>query len=927
MFKKKLTYIILLIVFSLVLCGDLAIYFAVPEIGGNGLGNFSMEALEDFANGDFNPEDFAGGDFNPEDAIEDSAGEPSPENAASESTSGEAGIENSANNSTSGNATSPEDPTGDTSEDSGQEDTQSGDISSQQPEGERESAQIPEIPDGAGLENGGFLPGQDMPAGGFLSFVKSAFWPILIVCVLVDGWSIFMLIRLKKRAKQGDVSQKTNQTDGKSEGSKKPSKKFWVILLVVVVTIAILIATLPTNQGSPSGNMAAEESVVSETAQRGEIVSSFYGSGTLVDAAGKDVAILDSIEVTGYVVKNGDVVSEGDPIATVDTASVMEAIAQVQEEMNQLDEKIEETSTEGASSTVEAPSSGRVKMIYAQEGTSVLDTMYEHSALMLISLDGCMAVDVESEVQCQVGESVMISLSDGSQEEGKIVQVDDGAIKITLTDDGPEYGETVSVYKENGAQIGSGQLYINSELKVTSVSGTVSEIHVSEGSSISSGEKLLTLTDVGETGEYHQLLQERQELTELMEQLSRMYQDGYVHAESAGIVSGISSDGNTQESVSEGEQTSALASGNASGTQTMALTLLSSTAETETTTDEEIGTDMQEDPSASSESSSTSEGITPSESQETLKYAGQVVNVSYGAIKLRITSSPVGELDYATLAGLDTSLFTVEAKYSPDSSTEVYVYENGASQKGSIEDIKTGDIVLLSLQGEDVVRIDYIPQQSESAQTPDKQEETAPPSVQVPQMQGGDMQIPSRGNEGAADIGETEEESYSIQKQTLCSITPNDTMSVSIRVDELDVLSLAIGQQAVITLDAVSGQSFEGEITSIDPSGINEGGSTKYTVELELERTENMLGGMNASVQITTNQTENVVVIPAAAIYEEGNEVYVYTSYDEKTDTLSDPVEVTTGVSDGTNVEILDGLEEGSSFYYRYGESLIYSFG
>ena len=55
MFKKKLTYIILLIVFSLVLCGDLVIYFAVPEAGGNGPENFSIEAPEDFAGGDFNP--------------------------------------------------------------------------------------------------------------------------------------------------------------------------------------------------------------------------------------------------------------------------------------------------------------------------------------------------------------------------------------------------------------------------------------------------------------------------------------------------------------------------------------------------------------------------------------------------------------------------------------------------------------------------------------------------------------------------------------------------------------------------------------------------------------------------------------------------------------------------------------------------------
>ena len=138
---------------------------------------------------------------------------------------------------------------------------------------------------------------------------------------------------------------------------------------------------------------------------------------------------------------------------------------------------------------------------------------------------------------------------------------------------------------------------------------------------------------------------------------------------------------------------------------------------------------------------------------------------------------------------------------------------------------------------------------------------------------------------------------------------------------------MAEGQQATVTLDAISGKRFEGEITSINPTGINDGGSTKYTVTLKLVRTEDMLGGMNASVQITTKDTDDVLTVPAAALYEEGNQVFVYTDYDEKTDTLRSPVEVATGVSDGTNVEITEGLETGNVVYYRYADALVYASG
>ncbi|MCD8127751.1 MAG: Ig-like domain-containing protein [Clostridiales bacterium] len=177
---------------------------------------------------------------------------------------------------------------------------------------------------------------------------------------------------------------------------------------------------------------------------------------------------------------------------------------------------------------------------------------------------------------------------------------------------------------------------------------------------------------------------------------------------------------------------------------------------------------------------------------------------------------------------------------------------------------------------------------------------------------------------------ETEEEdtvgTYTVGEQTILSITPQDCMTISISVDELDILSLTEGQEAVITLDALTGQSFTGTVTSLDTSGTNSGGNTKFTAEITMERTGEMLADMNASVLITLDTTGDVLVIPEAALVEEGNTTYVYTSYDESSDTLGDLVEVETGISDGTNVEICSGLSSGDSFYYSYADSLSYTF-
>ena len=48
----------------------------------------------------------------------------------------------------------------------------------------------------------------------------------------------------------------------------------------------------------------------------------------------------------------------------------------------------------------------------------------------------------------------------------------------------------------------------------------------------------------------------------------------------------------------------------------------------------------------------------------------------------------------------------------------------------------------------------------------------------------------------------------------------------------------------------------------------------------------------------------------------------VYTAYDSRTETLSDPIAVKTGLSNGLQVQILSGLEEGDTIWYSYYDTL-----
>lgn len=172
---------------------------------------------------------------------------------------------------------------------------------------------------------------------------------------------------------------------------------------------------------------------------------------------------------------------------------------------------------------------------------------------------------------------------------------------------------------------------------------------------------------------------------------------------------------------------------------------------------------------------------------------------------------------------------------------------------------------------------------------------------------------------------EEEDDSYTMEETTLGRCISNDRVCVDVSVDELDVNSITIGQEATVTLDALEGQSFAGTVTALSASGTNEGGNTKYTMTVTMDKDSSVLLGMSACVRLVTESSETLL-LPEAAIVEEQGRTWVYTSYDEKEDELGGLTEVSTGRADGENVEILSGLEQGAACYYRYADSIHYSF-
>ena len=169
-------------------------------------------------------------------------------------------------------------------------------------------------------------------------------------------------------------------------------------------------------------------------------------------------------------------------------------------------------------------------------------------------------------------------------------------------------------------------------------------------------------------------------------------------------------------------------------------------------------------------------------------------------------------------------------------------------------------------------------------------------------------------------------ELYGLNMTNIAAVTPQNTITLDITVDELDINALQVGMQAQVRIDALGGEKYTATITQIGNTGTNNGGNSKYTVELTMDRAENMLSGMNATATIVLSTVGEVLTIPADALVESGNQTVVYTGYDEESDTLLNPVAVKVGRSDGETVEILEGLTDGQTYYYAYYDTLEVSF-
>ncbi len=107
---------------------------------------------------------------------------------------------------------------------------------------------------------------------------------------------------------------------------------------------------------------------------------------------------------------------------------------------------------------------------------------------------------------------------------------------------------------------------------------------------------------------------------------------------------------------------------------------------------------------------------------------------------------------------------------------------------------------------------------------------------------------------------------YGQNSTTLMVIADMSKMKFTISVDELDIASIALGQEVEVTSDALEGVELVGHITNISQKGNSQNGVTNYPVEVTIDEPGELMSGMNVSAEIIVAEAKNALRVPVSAV-------------------------------------------------------------
>jgi HlyD family secretion protein len=145
----------------------------------------------------------------------------------------------------------------------------------------------------------------------------------------------------------------------------------------------------------------------------------------------------------------------------------------------------------------------------------------------------------------------------------------------------------------------------------------------------------------------------------------------------------------------------------------------------------------------------------------------------------------------------------------------------------------------------------------------------------------------------------------------LMTLADTRVVQANLAVDEVDIADIRVGTPVRVTVDALPDRTLNGRVSRIAAQSTVTQNVTQFTVVVVIENPDRALRlGMSADGEFILKERRNVLVVPSEAIRGKDTKIVQVVEGERPVPTV-----VETGVTDGRQVEIIKGLEEGQIVY------------
>ncbi|WP_297854441.1 efflux RND transporter periplasmic adaptor subunit [Meiothermus sp.] len=143
----------------------------------------------------------------------------------------------------------------------------------------------------------------------------------------------------------------------------------------------------------------------------------------------------------------------------------------------------------------------------------------------------------------------------------------------------------------------------------------------------------------------------------------------------------------------------------------------------------------------------------------------------------------------------------------------------------------------------------------------------------------------------------------------LLTLIDDSSVNLPVQIDESEIARVKVGQKVEVTLDAFSGETFEGKVTAIAPKAQIQQNIAFFYVTVNIPNPERKLRpGMSAEGEIIIEEIPQALTIPKRAVQTVRNRAYVDVL---QPDGSRETVRVVLGPDDGVKQVVLEGLKPG----------------